>query len=179
MKKIFIIVLTLVSATSHGQETVNNFQIANSEIIWQKVFETTLTFEQLKEKIKDSGLLEKIEIGDNKISGDLKQLDADFKGAGFTEMGTPIYISRSHFTGFVILEFKDGKYRATLKKIVLTQKYSDPLTKQGEMTNLEFFGLKNGKNEMTNSFKKSPSLILDYTFTKKFDFKDSPKKDDW
>ena len=150
MKKIIILtfILTAVSATTHGQETVNNFQLDNTEIIWQKVFETKLTFEELKEKVKDSGLLDKIEIGDNKISGDLKPIDADFKGAGFTEMGTPIYISRSHFTGFTIVEFKDGKYRVTLKKIVLTQKYSDPLTKQGEMTKLEFFGLKNGKNEM-------------------------------
>lgn len=181
MKKIFTLTLLLatVFTTSYGQETINNFQVDNSEIIWQKVFETPLNFEILVEKVKDSGLLDKIEIGDNKISGELKAIDADFKGAGFTEMGTPMYISRSHFTGFTILEFKDGKYRLTLKKIVLTQKYSDPLTKQGEKANLEFFGLKGGKNEMTNAFKKSPSLILNHTFLKKFAFKDNQTKNDW
>ena len=174
-----IAILTIAFVTSYGQETVNNFQADNSEIVWQRVFETSLTFEELTEKVKDSGLLDKIEISNNKISGDLKAIDADFKGAGFTEMGTPMYISRSHITGYTILEFKDGKYRVTLKKMELTQKYSDPLTKQGEITKLEFFGLKNGKNEMTNAFKKSPSLILNHTFTKKFELKDSQTKDDW
>jgi len=94
-------------------------------------------------------------------------------------MGTPMYLSRKHFTGFTILEFKDGKYRLTLKKIVLTQKYSDPLSKQGEKTNLELYGLKGGKDEMTNAFIKSPSLILNHTFLKKFDFKDSQTKKNW
>ena len=134
------------------------------EITWQKVFETQLTFEKLIEEIKDSGLIDGVEIGDNKMSGELRAIDADFRSAGYTEMGTPMYISRSHFTGFVIFEFKDGKYRVTIKKIVLTQKYTDPLTKQGQMTSLEFFALKNGKNEMTNAFRKSPSLILNHTF---------------
>lgn len=172
-------ILTIAFTTSYGQENVNNFQADNSEIVWQRVFETSLTFEELTEKVKDSGLLDKIEISNNKVSGDLKAIDADFKGAGFTEMGTPMYIARSHITGYTILEFKDGKYRVTLKKIELTQKYSDPLTKQGEITKLEFFGLKNGKNEMTNAFKKSPSLILNHTFAKKFEFKDGQTKDDW
>lgn len=50
--------LALLSAlaftTSFGQEIINNFQVENSEIIWQKVFETELTFEALAEKVKDS-----------------------------------------------------------------------------------------------------------------------------
>jgi len=181
MKKILTLKLLMVFVftTSFGQEYINNFQVYNSEIIWQKVFDIGFTFEELIEKVKDSGLLDKIEIGNNKISGEFKEIDADFKGAGFTEMGTPMYLSRSHFTGFTILEFKDGKYRLTLKKIVLTQKYSDPLSKQGEKTNLELYGLKGGKDEMTNAFIKSPSLILNHTFLKKFDFKDSQTKKNW
>ena len=155
MKKIFTLALlsVLVFTTSFGQEIINIFQVENSEIIWQKEFVTELTFEALTEKEKDSGILDKIEIGENKISGELKAIDVDFKGAGFTEMGTPMYLSRSYFTGFTILEFKDGKYRLKLKKIILTQKYSAPLSKQGEMT---------------NASKKSPSLIMNHTFLKKF-----------
>jgi hypothetical protein len=44
----------LVLTTSFGQEIINNFQVENSEIIWQKVFETELSFEALTEKVKDS-----------------------------------------------------------------------------------------------------------------------------
>jgi hypothetical protein len=65
MKIIFTLTLlsALVFTTSFGQEIINNFQVENSEIIWQKVFETELTFEALTEKVKDSGILDKIEIG--------------------------------------------------------------------------------------------------------------------
>ena len=121
MKKIFTLALlsVLVFTTSFGQEIINIFQVENSEIIWQKEFVTELTFEALTEKEKDSGILDKIEIGENKISGELKAIDLDFKGAGFNEMGTPMYLSRSYFTGFTILEFKDGKYRLKLKRLYL------------------------------------------------------------
>lgn len=162
-----------------GQTQVtNNFLIEENEILWQKVYQTTMTFDQLLEKVKDSGLFEKMEFNDKKISGDLKSLDADFKGAGFSEMSTAIYISRSHFTGFSIIDFQEGKYRVTFKKIVLSQKYDDVLTEQGEKTNIEFYGLKKG-SQMRDSFKKNPSLILDYTLSSKFDFKDKQKTDVW
>ena len=69
MKKILTLKLLMVFVftTSFGQEYINNFQVYNSEIIWQKVFDTGFTFEELIEKVKDSGLLDKIEIGNNKI----------------------------------------------------------------------------------------------------------------
>ena len=56
MKKIFTLALlsVLVFTTSFGQEIINNFQVENSEIIWQKVFETELSFEALTEKVKNS-----------------------------------------------------------------------------------------------------------------------------
>jgi hypothetical protein len=178
-KLVFSLLLSVMTTISYGQENVNNFIIDNSELVWQKVFETSMTFEELKEKIKDSGLFEKVEISDNKLSGEIKPFSADFNGAGFSEMSAPIYIARSTLSGFIIIEYKENKYRVTLKKILLTQKYTDPLTNQGETTQLEFFGLKNNMYEMTNYFKKSPSYILDYTLTKKFDFKDSTIKKEW
>ena len=181
MKILNIMILShLISLTIHGQEIVNNFQADNKEIIWVKVFvDSTMTFDKLTERIKESGLFIKMDIADNKITGETKEIDADFKGAGYSEMSTPIYISRSHINGFVVLEFKDGRYRVTLKKIVLTQKYNDPLTKQGEKTTIETFGLKKGENVMTSSFKKSPSLILNYTFSNKFEFKKLNQRKDW
>lgn len=179
-KKILMFVLIAMAPyVTLGQEIVNNFEIEDKEIIWRKVFETDLTFEQLTERLKDSGLFEKIELGNNKVIGEIKNIEADFKGAGFSEMGTPIYIARSHYGAFSIIEFKESKYRVTLKRIVLTQKYDDGLSKQGEKTNLDSFALRTTKDEMKGAFKKSPSLILDHTFTDKFSFRDTPSKKDW
>lgn len=181
MKKILglLLLCTLFLTKAFGQESVNNFQVVDSEVVWKNIFETTMTFEQLVEKIKESGLLEKIELGENKIMGELKELEPDIVGAGYTKMNAPIYITRSYVSGFTVIEFKEGKYRVILKRILFSQKFSDPLTKQGEKTSLEEMSLKNGKNEFANSFRKMPSEILNYTFLKKFELTENQLKDDW
>jgi hypothetical protein len=170
---------TAIAIDLYSQESINNFHIEENTIVWQRVFEKSLNFEQLYTLVNDSGQFELLKKEENKITGELKQIDADFKRAGFTEMGIPMYIPRSFYNAFAIIDFKDGKYRVTIKKIELTQKYDDPLTKQGEKTTLESFGLKRGKSEFTASFIKSPSQILDYTFTQKFDFKKIGQQDNW
>jgi hypothetical protein len=176
---LILVFIAIFTNLTWGQEIVNNFEIEDKEIVWRKVFETELTFNQLTEKLKETGLFEKIVLAEKKLTGDIKNIEADFKGAGFSEMGTPMYIARSHYSAFAIIEFKEGKYRVTLKKIILTQKYDDGLSKQGEKTNLDTFALKATKDEMKGAFKKSPSLILDRTFTDKFSFRETPPKEDW
>lgn len=163
-----------------GQDTINNFYAENNEIMWVKVFsDSSLTFNKLVDRIKSSGLLVNIDISEDKITGNSKEIDADFKGAGYSEMLTPMYISRSHVNGFLIIEYKENKYRVVFKNIVLIQKYSDALAKQGERTKLETFGLKKSKNEFTGAFKKSPSAILNFTFLSKFEFKEINLKKNW
>lgn len=181
MKKTFILMSIIFAFifTLKAQETINNFSPENNKIIWEKVFETEMDFNQLTDKIKESGTLEKIEIGENRVLGQTKPIDADFKGAGYGEMSTPIYVARNFFDGFAVIEFKDGKYRVTLKKIMLTQQYEDALSTKGEKSTIESFGIKKGKNEMKGAFMKSPSIILDYTFTNTFNFKSVDKNDNW
>ena len=181
MKKNFILlsVICVFSFSIKAQEAINNFSPDNNKIIWQKVFETEFNFYQLTDKTKKSGVLEKLEIGKNQILGQTKPIDADFKGAGYSEMSTPMYIARSFFDGSARIEFKDGKYRVTLKNIMLTQQYDDGLSEEGQKSTIEFFGIKRGKNEMKGAFKKSPSVILDYTFTNSFRFKLTGRDDNW
>lgn len=181
MTRLFILMILILAFNPNlkAQETVNNFSSENNKIIWQKVFKTEMDFNQLTAKVKESGILEKVEIGENKIIGQTNPIDADYKGAGYGEMSTPMYVARSFFDGFCMIEFKDGKYRVTLKNIMLTQKYDDGLSKEGEKSTIESFGIKKGKNEIKAAFMKSPAIILDYTFTKAFIFKSSDKSDNW
>lgn len=173
MKKLIFLVgiIFSIALTLKAQEPVNNFLLENNKIIWQKVFETEMNFDELVEKIKESGIFLEPEIGENKILGQTKPIEADFVGAGYSEMSTPIFVARSFFDGFAIIDFKDGKYRGTLKNIMLTQKYADVLTEEGEKSTLESFGVKKRKNRLKRGFTKSTSAILDYTFTKQFKFK--------
>ena len=178
MRQIGLIIFLLlwIAHLAIGQSIVNNFEIENG-IVWRKVFETNLAFDQLVEKIKDSGLFENLDISEGKVTGELRKLSADYKGAGYSEMGTPMYVARSFLKGFLIIEFKEGKYRVTIKNIILVHKYSDALSKQGEETNLDNFALKSSKQEFKPAFAKSPSLILDHTFTDAFSFMIEKKKD--
>lgn len=175
---LFALLFSFVGSTAYGQDTIYHFHVLQEELVWQHVFQTSLSFEELTQQCKDAGLLSDIEITQDKLSGALKPIDADFKGAGFSEMATPIYIARSHISGFAVLEYREGRYRVTLRKIFLTQRYTDPLSHQGELTHLETYGL-NSKKEITGMFKKSPSLILDYTFSKKFDFNTTNPQSKW
>lgn len=181
MKRTIILlsILSFAMLNLIAQENVNNFIPDNNKIIWQKVFETNLDKTELVNLIKESGLFENYEIEDDKILGQMIPVDADFKGAGYGEMSTPMYIARSFFDGYVIIEFKEARYRVTVKNIMLTQQYDDGLSKEGEKTTIETYAIKSGKNEIKNAFSKSPSIILDYTFTNIFNFKRSETNDQW
>lgn len=184
MKRILILILVFATTiVVHGQETINNFKIDNNEIVWQKVYDTSmsidtiLTFDQLVTNVKNSLLFEKIEISDNKILGELNQFNALFKEAGYNEMNCPMYIARNHIKCSVILDYKEGKYRVTVKKISLIQAYSDPISEIGQISSLNDFALRKGNTEIKPMFKKAASTILDYTFTKMFRFE--KKNDNW
>ncbi|HEY3389751.1 MAG TPA: hypothetical protein VGK38_09285, partial [Prolixibacteraceae bacterium] len=153
-RSVLLIFLLLIASSIKAQDTINNFQVTDGELFWQKVYPTTLTFEQLLLKIKDSGLLEKTEVMNNKITGDLRPMEADYKGAGFSRILIEGYIWMSNFYGFAIIDFQQGKYRVTLKKMIQKQKEIH----DSENHSLESFVL-NRKKEIKDSFKRSSSLI--------------------
>ena len=151
-----LIFLLLIASSVKAQEPVNNFQVTNGEITWQWYYPTTMTFEQLQEEVKDSGLLKNIEIANNKIRGDVKSI----------EVSNTDYLGMSNYYGFAVIDFKDGKYRVTLKNIT---KRSFEIN-NSEKISLEFSVL-NKKNELRDIFLGSPALMLHKAFFKKFDFK--------
>ena len=88
----------------------------------------------------------------------------------------PLYILRSLYECFTLIEFKEGRYRVTLKNIILVQKYDDPMDKEGSRSFIEDYVIKN--DVFANNFIK-PSEILDYTFTKSFTILPVEINDDW
>jgi hypothetical protein len=170
MKAIFTLttILLLLNIQANSQVAHRNFQVEKGEIIWQKVIETNMNSEEIMERIKDLGIIGNMSISDNKILGDLRPIAADFKGAGYSVTQTPIFISQNLIDGFVAVEFRDEKYRITIRRILFTHK-DDPLSSLGKKSTIESYGL-NRNNEFNNSFQKSASEILDYTFSKIFEF---------
>lgn len=149
-----------------GELTTHNFLIDNNKLIWQKVFDTKLDFKSLVSQLKIAGVIENIEVSELRITGDLRQLPADFKGAGFTGANTPIIITRSDLLAYCVVEFKENKYRVTLKNLNLVQRFNDVLFKMGEKTNLEVMAIKG--EIFRKPFLKTSSVIIDYSLSNAF-----------
>jgi len=161
-----------------GQETVNNFYIDGQLIIWQKTFQTSLSFEQLVEQIKDKGILQQIDISPNKIRGELRPVYVDTKRKGIRNAGVTYYVLYNYFTGFVLINYQDNRYKVTIKWIALSDKSSDT-TKRIIPVYLEDFAFKNLRPEFDSQFHTSASEHINDAFIQRFDLIVKPEDDTW
>ena len=176
MKKLLLL-LVLISKSVFGQET-SNFKIENRDLVWQFIFETDLSQEELKQELSTKGIWESFEkVGDDLI-GICSGMDADFKGAGYSEMSVPMYVARMSMDFHSLIQLKDGRYRVTITNIKLVQKYDDPLTKQGQVISLSDFAV-NKKGDFKTMFLKKPSEIYNYTFISSLEIHQNENTDDW
>lgn len=169
MKFTILLVFTLI-ITNFNQTENDNFLIEGNQVVWQKTYETELSKESIIEKIKAAGKFENISVSEGTITAEIRDLSIDYKGYGESEMSTPMYLSRSFVKAFCMIEFKDKKYRVTLKNIKFVQKYDDVVSKMGEVTDTEEFALSKKNTEFKSGFLKKPSKILNYTFLKVTEF---------
>lgn len=182
MKRLLVLIfLTVASLGSfaQSQEAVNGFLAVDREVVWQKVYETPLSFKEISDEVVNSALYANYVIEENRITGDMRPIDADYKGAGYAYAETPVYISTSSIYGFVTIEYKEGRYRVTLRKIFFAQKFDYMLAEKGERISIETYCSKNSNGELRPAFTKAPSKILDYTFSKRFDFNKKQNSEDW
>jgi hypothetical protein len=152
------------------------FSIENGKVVWQKVFNTT-TPEDYKKQLFQSLNFENIDLSDGTIYVVIRNLEMDYKSLGKSEMTTSIYISRANYDAVGIIEFKDTRFRVTVKDLKGIQRYSDGLYEKGEMHPIEFWAL-NRKGEPRKHFLKNDVEIIDFTLDKLF-YPTKKSKDDW
>jgi hypothetical protein len=110
----------------------------------------------------------------------------DYKKAGHTYMGTPVILNETNkYKGFFKLEFKEGRYRATVRNVssegMTVTMYGSGLGLGSQLdTTLENMAL-NKKGELRKGFPKVSGKIIDVTFTNLFDFTkiEENKKTNW
>lgn len=177
MKLLSLLSLTmlLIGLNTYSQETLNNFKIDKRTLVWQKVYETPLTFQQLRDKVKDSGDLESLDIGENKLSGDLVPVSFNWMGAGFKKTTAPLYMLADNFSGSVIIDYQEGKYKVTVKRIEVYIMNHNTLSCKGDVIHAESGALKRSKTEFRKSFLSAPSIIWDYTLSTIFDMNEKAK----
>ena len=174
MKKLlFLLLFPMVCSAQYESFKVDE----SSALIWQKFFESDKSAEDIIKHFKSSGVFKDIQDeSETSLTGAMEKVKPDFKGAGFGELGIPMYCSRNMVGGFASVEIKDGKYRVTIKKMVLEQIYETAISGQGQLTPLDDFAYKAKRKKWPGSFKK-PAAVYEYTFSKLFKIVDSSEED--
>jgi len=172
MKYIVIFLLQITSITN-AQKPANHFKLANSEISWQKVYETTKTKTQLIQYFEETGNFFSYQVIADTIFAKLKPQSVDPKITGVA--GVPKLVNNEKYKGDVRIELKDKKYRVTFSHLKIVG--SGEIVKKNQTQTFE-------ENYLTstggyrNFFLKKPRDVYNYWFNTIFEIK-AKKKDDW
>lgn len=165
--------LLIISIFAFSQDL--SFRINNKQVEWEKIFNTEKKLSNIKSTLLLSGKLKFISETENSLIGEFGDFLMDYKGAGFTQMGTPMYLnSNNRYSANFKIDIKEGKYRVTIFNIkfkgMQMSLYSGGVGMSGNNeNNIEEYLLKNNKEQFKGSFNDKPYKILDYSFTNLFD----------
>ena len=192
MKLIIIIILTCFITPAFAQEKfsdtlysgkanndVLNFKIDNGSVIWQKIYKTNYSKEEIINHFKKSGFIKNLELSEDLLTGEIKNIEADYAGAGYRKMSTPMVLLSENISAFVSIQFKETRYRVTVKQIKFATMLETTLSKIGETIPIERYALRKKNTIFKNDFLGDPCNILDYTFNKIFEIKEKAEDEDW
>jgi hypothetical protein len=164
MKK--FVFITLLSIQFHAQtkhETLN-FYIEEKEVYWQKTYDSTgSTVEDLVKNFETyvikSMKTENLRYSENSISFFVAEAKINLKDFNKKAMTTPIFV-QSWQSYLCVVEFKDNKYRVTLKEIYFTNKQSGMGGFNDSFSSLII--AKDGNFKTGNNAKTSLELLESY-----------------
>lgn len=98
-------------------DTIYNFKIEKTELIWQKVYKSEVDSKELfKKEVVSSLRGQNLQEFENRISFVITNDKIDFKRLGGKWGNTPSYVQVPQ-NYLVIVDFKPSKYRVTIKSI--------------------------------------------------------------
>jgi hypothetical protein len=108
MKKILLLIFIFIGIQGYCQET--DFKIDSNAIVWQKVYQSndTLFLNMYINQINTNSFTNSLEFKNNIFSGRTNQHNPKLKGP---------YWLRHPFDCFVSIEFKNDRYKVTVKEI--------------------------------------------------------------
>ena len=111
MKRLLTIAACLMCLMSaHAQEL--NIDNDNKAVTWSKVYDTSMTQDEILEYILAYDCLDNVVTHGNMIAGDIPPVMLDYRSAGYSNMKVATYIFNYNFSGRVIIRTKEGKYKA-------------------------------------------------------------------
>lgn len=179
MKKIIILIaLVQVSINVFAQAvSYTNFKVAEQEIIYQKIFTLdSISVNKLEEFYKKLPYVSNLEAKPDGIQFDLNDINVDYKKFQYSQVNTPIILQTGKFSGKVSVGVKDGKYRITVKSILLTGNLGYKILT--EKDNLTRYATKNSGTILAEDWCRPNMLgLLDKAFNDKLEFKQT--EGDW
>ena len=83
----------------------------NKVVTWSKIYDTSMTQDDILEYILAYDCLDNVVTHGNMIAGDIPPVMLDYRAAGYSSMKVATYILNYHFSGRVIIHFKEGRYK--------------------------------------------------------------------
>lgn len=180
MKKIILLLISF-SAFAQLKHSETDFYLYNGKVYWEHIYvvpnkNTEDLIKYFKKEVITNLQYDNFQLIDNTISFEINDDKVDFKKYGGTTMGTVLFVD-SYFKYLAIIDFKDEKYRITLKEIFLDNK-NIMARSQGYFQ--EYITKKKSTLFTTNNLATKGIIYFDKHFLEKFDnTQHQIKKDDW
>lgn len=171
MKKILVFLL-IVGSNCFGQanENESNFKVEDNKVIWQKVYDISVSPSQYLSFIRLKNCLESIDTVQNTIIGKLKRFKPDTYGV--SRMALPIYITSNTVYADVKIEVKENKYRVTLSNIKVLEGVNAANPNSGYASDFEIYYFKMfDKSIPKPSFTKVDAPLFTKNFDSFFEYK--------
>lgn len=177
MLRTFLAIALLATSSSWGQ--TYNFQIENGKTYWQAIYKKDISAKAIEEILSRNGYFKAVSTSDNELVFRIEDLAMDFEGVGKRVGNTSMYISGSVWDGLAIIEFKEGRYRVTVKDLMCDMNIAALDVALRSKDPIEQMALVKSNTEFRPGFLKRDAEIFNHTFNKIFDFQQPVKNDDW
>lgn len=105
------------------------FKLINGGIIWQYVYETDKSKDEIVKSFKDSKLFQIEDMDSVTINGAVNNKPIEYRKYKFSSGSIPMFIPNSNCSYIVKIDVKDNRYRVTISQVIfnltinLTMKY--------------------------------------------------------
>lgn len=182
MRNLCFLLLVISNAVYAQTTSYGNFKVFEQEIIYQKIVPLeSITASKLNEFYATLPYVSNLKTGDNAVEFQVNDLVVDYKKFQFTQVATPSIIQTGRYSGLVMVDVKDGKYRITFHTLKLTGDIGyKKITEKDDLTS---YACKNNGTVLTQDWCRPNMLgLLDQAFTDKLQYvapEDKKLGDDW
>jgi hypothetical protein len=175
MKRLIMLLCCLVSIQAYAQHSFSITQ--ERKVIWQKVYDSPISINEYQQWLFNSGQYHDIAMYDNTITCWMNENPINYEKHGFDMMSDiSMQIRDNNLTGFVTIQFKEGRYRVTIEQMQFIHRFDSQLYRKGEVTHMEL--LINAKGTFRKMAENNTLMVLEVIFADMFEYKKSAHLDD-